>query len=590
MTPDRELETLINARLNETLDGDGNAKLEQILLKDDQALKLYLEYVDAQLALKREAELRTVGDEVSLAVDSVSNEVPPASDDANDVVEGGQAERIGRTYTGRLSSRRVFGLVAALAAAVLIAASWHFAGPTGLGTPEEVVLQSGESSSALEQSVPQHYLSPAIGQVGALSHDVAWAVGGLPADFFLEVSTGQRLKLLSGLAELEYYSGARVILHGPCEYEVTGPCSGRLTSGRVTGRVTDCDFTLDTPSAHVVDLGTEFGASVDGAENTDVYVFKGKVRLASLNSSKSSTRSSILLTNGMAARATAEGNLDGQVEVDDKSFSRSIPLPPSLRELGKLSLVDAVNGYEYGNYRHAGGIAPDTGAAFRRLPDAGEVRSKDSAQGIYHVTSWHPVVDGVFIPSRNGRRSTINSTGGVVDLPDCSAVTWGPVWARRRIDAAGAVTTDGELWGGTAADRVLERMDTSEWGMIGLHSNVGITFDLSAVRTLYEQSPSQFRARLINLDNGFFKHGAQASRSFTADCRFFVDGELRHSRLGFARADDEENVQFAIHEDDRFLTVVTTEDGDWHRDQVALIDPFLIFEASPSDATTGNAP
>jgi hypothetical protein len=52
--------------------------------------------------------------------------------------------------------------------------------------------------------------------------------------FLLRVKAGQRIELLSGLVELEFYSGANIILHGPVRFTPSGPVSARLDKGRVT--------------------------------------------------------------------------------------------------------------------------------------------------------------------------------------------------------------------------------------------------------------------------------------------------------------------------------------------------------------------
>ena len=59
----------------------------------------------------------------------------------------------------------------------------------------------------------------------------------------------------------------------------TGPAGGTLESGRLTGKVDDGKFWLTTPTAKVIDLGTEFGVTVGPTSNTDVCVFDGEVQV-----------------------------------------------------------------------------------------------------------------------------------------------------------------------------------------------------------------------------------------------------------------------------------------------------------------------
>ncbi len=104
------------------------------------------------------------------------------------------------------------------------------------------------------------------------------------------VPLGGKYALASGLLEISYDTGAKVILQGPCTYEVESPRSGFLSLGKLTARVEKSEirnpksegsdpssfilhpsslFTVKTPTAIVTDLGTEFGVEVDeqGAPN-----------------------------------------------------------------------------------------------------------------------------------------------------------------------------------------------------------------------------------------------------------------------------------------------------------------------------------
>ena len=54
---------------------------------------------------------------------------------------------------------------------------------------------------------------------------------------FERVVLGRKYALASGLMEITYDTGARVILQGPCTYEVESPNGGYLSLGRLTARV-----------------------------------------------------------------------------------------------------------------------------------------------------------------------------------------------------------------------------------------------------------------------------------------------------------------------------------------------------------------
>ena len=86
------------------------------------------------------------------------------------------------------------------------------------------------------------------------------------------------LSLVSGNAELQFTSGTNIVLEGPCEVEVLSADAAYLLAGKVFVDVTELSdgFTLETPDATIVDLGTEYAVSLDD-ESTEVHVFEGSV-------------------------------------------------------------------------------------------------------------------------------------------------------------------------------------------------------------------------------------------------------------------------------------------------------------------------
>ncbi len=112
------------------------------------------------------------------------------------------------------------------------------------------------------------------------------------------VALGQAYALSSGLMEITYTTGAKVILQGPCTYEVESGRGGFLSLGRLTARMEKLSaisdqqseipnpksqiskFVVRTPTAVVTDLGTEFGVEVDADGRTESHVFAGEVRIA----------------------------------------------------------------------------------------------------------------------------------------------------------------------------------------------------------------------------------------------------------------------------------------------------------------------
>jgi hypothetical protein len=110
------------------------------------------------------------------------------------------------------------------------------------------------------------------------AQDCQWAKaeGEMPGR---DMKAGKQLRLLRGLAEIEFDRGARVILQGPANLELKSGSEALLHHGTLTARVPvqARGFTVLSPRGKVVDRGTEFGLSVDDAGATTVRVFKGVV-------------------------------------------------------------------------------------------------------------------------------------------------------------------------------------------------------------------------------------------------------------------------------------------------------------------------
>ena len=112
------------------------------------------------------------------------------------------------------------------------------------------------------------------------------AVGAQWADAADERAAGAVLspgtmRLKAGAVMVEFYSGARVMLEGPAELELVSAKEAFLRAGKLSAHVPPParGFTVGSPAARVVDLGTEFGLDVADAATAEVHVFTGKVEV-----------------------------------------------------------------------------------------------------------------------------------------------------------------------------------------------------------------------------------------------------------------------------------------------------------------------
>src|SRR5439155_3832102 len=90
------------------------------------------------------------------------------------------------------------------------------------------------------------------------------------------------LRLKSGLAQIVFYSGARVVIEGPAEFQLLSPSEASCRGGKLTAEVPlqAHGFRVHTPQMNVTDLGTTFGLDVKERQ-TELHVFKGNVEFQS---------------------------------------------------------------------------------------------------------------------------------------------------------------------------------------------------------------------------------------------------------------------------------------------------------------------
>lgn len=214
------LESLIHAKLEGEITPEQHEQLEALLRDDWQARRLYLELADQHARLLQQAAVNTG----RLKQPSV----------------------ISRTVRWRTSA-----LLASAAAIVLLAfIVWPRA--------------------AVDNE--------------AISNGVAMLSDTLDAEFAENaVRSGDTiapgiLTLNKGLAKIEFFSGATVLIEGATQIEVISAWEARCVSGRVRVHVPPAakGFLMDAPGMKLEDLGTEFALNVTGKESA-VHVFEGEV-------------------------------------------------------------------------------------------------------------------------------------------------------------------------------------------------------------------------------------------------------------------------------------------------------------------------
>lgn len=88
------------------------------------------------------------------------------------------------------------------------------------------------------------------------------------------------LQLKSGLAQVEFFNGATVILQGRADLEIVSTSEARCLRGKVRAHVPPAarGFILRTPKGDIVDLGTDFAVDISDRQS-QVHVFEGEIEL-----------------------------------------------------------------------------------------------------------------------------------------------------------------------------------------------------------------------------------------------------------------------------------------------------------------------
>lgn len=251
------------------LEQEATAQLEQMLRRDDVALQQYLELVDldarlhwayrgggqSPLSAKHDGDTaswswpqgpksKTVGPKGSAGVRLNPNAR------TSELLRNG-LENLWRP-NGSNGRRRALYVAASLAAALLVWVALHSAVPSGT-----------------------------VGTI-AQCEDAQWATPNESLTEGEPIRAG-RISLLAGVAEIALYDKTRLIVEGPAELEIVSPSKATVQSGTVSVFVgpTSQGYTVETPDARVVDLGTAFQVRVTDT-GTEVHVIEGEVVASSI--------------------------------------------------------------------------------------------------------------------------------------------------------------------------------------------------------------------------------------------------------------------------------------------------------------------
>ena len=577
---------------------DELAELDALLLGDEPSRRRYLDYCRIHVALRLQlrAHRATQRAQQQIHVQSPCHDPDSA---LLGVPQSHSSSRFPVVFHGMadyaLSGWPVAYLVATLMTAVGLLVCSH----TYISRPVQV---GKETRSETESSVmpADNSKMPIVGRITGMA-DCKWLAasenklpspacgrgaggeGGLNKSIALHspIRLGNRFGIRSGLLEITYDTGAKVILQGPVEYEVESAAGGYLAVGKVTARMEKAAhesssiphstlstlhaplFTIKTPSAIVTDLGTEFGVEVDKEGRTTSHVFRGviEVRMASSNGKADAQ----VLHANESVRVEGNGEARRMVVVRSASpsgFVREVP-----RSSPKtLDLVDIVAGGDGFSGLRNRGIDPTNG----RPLDTHSQEPRLIDDGKYHRVTALTMIDGVFVPDGRKGPVQLDSAGHVFDaFPSTSYEATGYIWA------GGIIPLNDPAKPNIHA--IVTKLGDVDYaspghGLLFMHANKGITFDLNAMRKKYPK----YKLACFHSAAG----DTETTGATLADLWVFVDGQSRWQRRQINSSHGAFVINMPLEENARFLTLVATDGGDEIQSDWTLFgDPRIELEA-----------
>jgi ferric-dicitrate binding protein FerR (iron transport regulator) len=254
MTRD-EFTTLLEPLVNGDISAEDHARLEQLLKSNAEARAAFCERMDLESSLRtwaaEDRDSATGGHRLieTLAETSSPGEHP-------------------RQLTNRITLTIVISGIALLLAIPQLLPL--------LSVPKQLAENATSAEQSNDSALPARP-DVALRMVGTIRQreDCKWGAGVRLAGG--RFPTGE-MTLRSGVALLSFDSGTDIALEAPCQLVVTSPDTARLESGNVYVTVTELSngFTVCTPEAEIIDLGTEYAVSLNDMA-TEVHVFGGSV-------------------------------------------------------------------------------------------------------------------------------------------------------------------------------------------------------------------------------------------------------------------------------------------------------------------------
>jgi hypothetical protein len=150
-------------------------------------------------------------------------------------------------------------------------------------------------------------------------------------------------ELTNGIIEIQSSSGALLTIEAPASFTLADDKCVRMDHGRLAAHIPKkaIGFRVETASATVIDLGTDFAVEAITGKNSEVHVFKGEVRI-DLHGSKATSARPLHLTTGRAARIDFLTGMPSGIDLDEQRFLRRLEVDHPTYRHQVLALQPAV--------------------------------------------------------------------------------------------------------------------------------------------------------------------------------------------------------------------------------------------------------
>lgn len=315
-----ELDELLDRLFSGTIDESSKERLSNLLCSSEDAQSIYLDTAAVHGALVFRSSLQSAANGFA-----VTTAGPPLEESCTstfeDLTRPSPAPVATPALTGRVASlnRSIFASILAVAITFyggFILISWNLRSgslPRGTDGTDLVVATIGNATNVEWRERPRFTAGPAEDQ---------------------RIRQGEPLQIESGLVEVQLSQGTLLLIEGPARWSIAGENAATLEVGRVVALVPESakGFLLETPSARIVDLGTEFGAATDATGSTKVQIFQGSVDLSPRGNGHllvdgQRLRKSQRLIAGQKMFVTADSSANIVEPAADEHFVRRLPAP-----------------------------------------------------------------------------------------------------------------------------------------------------------------------------------------------------------------------------------------------------------------------